>query len=96
MTAQEIMDEQARIAMNREFSNSDVTQFMQDLASESELSAKEWMESNGCDSMPDYAADLLQSMAVTSIAGHLTIPGSDRFWQAMKQLAMQKFDFDRS
>lgn len=96
MNPQDILDEQSRASANRSFEEWDVTNFMNDLATCTNRPS-EFMKDHGCDELPDYVADLLQSMALTCVAGHgLNMPGSDRFWQAMKQLAMQKFDFDRS
>ena len=78
-----------------EFTERHITDFIRDLATCND--PRDWLFCEGVNGewdLPynDDVAELLKSLALSSVAGHHLQQGSDKFWQVMKRMAIDRFE----
>lgn len=87
-------EEQAR----EEFGDRHILQFMSDLANCGSNPAT-WLCANGIsgawEDFPVDVPEMIQSQCLTWIAG-IEHPGGAKFWQVVKRMAVERFEFERS
>lgn len=82
-----------------EFTDLHITDFIRDLAS-CGPEPRMWLFEEGVKGewdLPynDDVAELLQSLAIASVAGHHLAKGEDKFWKVMKRMAIDRFDYEQ-
>jgi hypothetical protein len=78
-----------------EFTECDIVHFVRDLATCED--PRRWLFDQGVKGhwdLPynDDVAEMLQAMAISSVAGHHLERGEDKFWKVMKRMAIDRFD----
>ena len=81
--------------MREEFSDRHIVEFIRDLAQSND--PRQWLFDEGVNGewdLPfnDDVAQLLKSLALSSVAGHHLQQGEDKFWQVMKRMAIDRFE----
>jgi hypothetical protein len=82
-----------------EFTERDILEFIRDLAT-CGTNPRQWLFDEGVKGewdLPynDDVAEMLQSIAISCVAGHHLERGEDKFWQVMKRMASDRFDYQQ-
>jgi len=92
--------QEPRYPTSRDFTERDIEHFIRDLAT-CGAEPNQWLADNGISGewhLQKYedVAELLQSIAASSVAGHHLQRGEDKFWRVMKRMAIDRFDFEQA
>ena len=91
--------QEPRYPASRDFTERDIREFIRDLAT-CGANPRQWLFDEGVKGewdLPynDDVAEMLQSIAIASVAGHHLQRGEDKFWKVMKRMAIDRFDYQQ-